>query len=200
MKLCIPRSMIGILALVASAWTAAATPATDVDIRDLMSANQFHQAGLDKLSASELQALNNWLGVYLQEPAGVAAPPAGKVMPVIAPSPVAAAAPAAPAVAAPAAPSLAPAAVTAENFGKAMLSPAETGEPLSIESTIPGKFTGWSGETTFTLANGQVWKQAGPGFYETHLKDPVVVIKRLGIGYLLTLQGEGGTVFVRRIH
>jgi hypothetical protein len=202
MKLLSVRMLIGILVLTGSAWAVAGTPAKDADVRDLMSAKQFHQAGLDKLSAAEVQALNDWLGAYLQQPANPPAPPAAKVMPVIAAPPMPTAAVAAPATVAPAVvtPSVAPPVATAQDFGKAMLSPAETGEPESIESSIPGKFTGWTGETTFTLANGQVWKQAGPGFYETHLKDPVVVIKRLGIGYLLTIKGEGGTVFVRRLH
>jgi len=166
---------------------------------------------LDKLSAGEIQALNNWLNNYLQQtpgtpalaPTSVAAAAVPAITPpvtvaTVMPAPTAVLAPV---IAAAPAPTVAPTAASSPaNFGKRMLSPEETGEAQSIESTIPGRFMGWTGETVFTLANGQVWKQAGPGYYETHLKDPVIVIKRLGIGYLLTLPGESSTVFVRRLH
>ena len=72
-------------------------------------------------------------------------------------------------------------------------------EPDNIHSTIQGKFTGWSGSTLFTLANGQVWQQSEPDDYSTVLMNPEVIIKKLNFGYLLTLPGHGQTVFVIRV-
>ena len=81
-----------------------------------------------------------------------------------------------------------------------MLSPAARGEPDRIESRILGTFTGWNGRSVFKLENGQVWQQADSSTYDVTLHDPKVVIKHLGLGYLLTIPGQSGTVFVRRIH
>ncbi|HSC47686.1 MAG TPA: hypothetical protein VLG68_06345 [Gammaproteobacteria bacterium] len=37
------------------------------DVRDILTVNQFHQAGIDKLSSDELAALNAWLGSSLNK-------------------------------------------------------------------------------------------------------------------------------------
>lgn len=156
-----------------------------VDVRDVMTASQFHATGLDTLKPDQLAAFNAWLAVYTHAPAaGTAAAAAPAVAAVAAPVPVAAT----------------PAPATASNFGGEMLSPKERGEPDRIESRILGTFNGWNGRTVFTLENGQVWKQADSSSYDVTLQDPPVVIKRLGLGYLLTLPGHSGTVFVKRIH
>ena len=81
-----------------------------------------------------------------------------------------------------------------------MLTSEQRGEPNRIESRILGCFNGWNGHTVFRLENGQAWQQADSSTYEVTLQDPQVVIKRLGFGYLLTLPGHSGTVFVKRIH
>ena len=153
-----------------------------LDVRDVMSASQFHETGLDTLTPAQLAAFNAWLASY------------GKP----APAPQAAVAPMLPPVAA-AAPVSAPPAATSGNFGKEMLSSEARGEPERIETRILGIFTGWSGETLFKLENGQVWKQSASGVYETRLENPAVVIKKLGVGYLLSLPGHGASVFVRRV-
>jgi len=87
------------------------------------------------------------------------------------------------------------------NFGADTMAPKESSrEPNRIESRIAGQFTGWTGDTVFTLENGQVWKQAATGYYTNiQLDHPRVVIKKLSFGYLLTVPGHGETVFVRRI-
>jgi hypothetical protein len=173
-------------------------PAGPADVRDLMSARQFHATGLDMLNAGQMMAFNTWLTGYTHSVAGgtgatsasVAAPAvAAPAMPVVAvPAPV------------PAAPTPAPAAASNTSaFGQTMLNPAKRDEPARIESTIVGHFTGWTGATVFTLANGQVWKQAESGYFQTNVQNPPVVIKRLSIGYLLTLPGEGETLFVTRV-
>ena len=150
-----------------------------VDVRDLMTASQFHAAGLDRLTPQELAAFNAWLATYA--PAGA---------PAAAPAPAPAALPTATA---------APAASSVSGFGKETMTGEERGEPERIESYIVGSFTGWNGHSRFTLANGQVWQQADSSSYDMKLENPPVVIKRLGFGYLLTLTGHGATVFVRRV-
>jgi hypothetical protein len=160
------------------------------DVRDLMSATEFHATGLDTLNTQQLAAFNTWLASYTHAVAGTTDSPAD------------AAAAAVPAVAASAVPTPAPAASTSgstERFGHEMLSPDQRNEPARIESNIVGHFTGWTGSTTFKLANGQVWQQADTTTYDVDLQDPQVVIKRLGLGYLLTIPGHGATVFVKRV-
>lgn len=153
----------------AGVWAASASK-KPIDIRDLMSVTQFHQAGLDKLTPQELASLNAWLSGYINE---------GKQ------------ASAAPVLAAPK-----PAAPDA-SFGSESLPSAG---PQEITSRYAGVLKGWTGNTVFTLENGQIWKQAGPG-YETDMRldHPEVVIKKLAFGYLLTLPGHSETVFVKRV-
>lgn len=211
------RLHIGILALAAilagSVAMAADKPA---DVRDLMTANQYRNAGLDKLSADQIaalnsdvtnisvlavangpanlehilttdqfsgaglntlsedqmRALNTWLTGYLHSQSQVAdaAPPG----------------------------SAASGTNVDHSLGASMLK-TSAGEPDSVQSTIKGTFLGWSGSTIFTLDNGQVWQQSEPADYSTHMQNPVVIIKKMHFGYLLTLPGNGQTVFVMRI-
>jgi hypothetical protein len=160
-----------------------------VDVRDVMTATEFHSTGLDKLTPQEMAALNAWLAAYVQAsaPAPAAAHAAAAVPAVAAPLPAPAATPA-------------PVASTGiAGFGQEMITPEERGEVTRISSNIVGTFTGWTGNTLFKLANGQVWQQADGSTYETKLDNPPVVIKRLGLGYLLTLPGHNATVFVKRL-
>ena len=170
-------------------WVTAAVAqpaAKPVDIRDLMTASQFDNAGLSKLSPQQIQAFNAWLNSYLHTAAETVT--AGK--PVMPPAPQNTAA---------ATPVIAPAAVNATSFGADTL-PSRENEAAQIDSYIAGAFTGWTGETVFKLDNGQLWKQAGPGYFiDVRLQHPHVVIKKLAFGYLLTLPGHSETVFVRRL-
>lgn len=195
-----------------------------VDVRDLMTANQFHATGLDKLAPEQLAAFDAWLAAYSYPAVASKAPDVrdlvsanqyhaigfDKLAPeelaafnawltAYRPNSIPAAGPAVPAAVAAAVPVQA---ATSDNasFGQEMLSGDELGEPERIESRIVGTFTGWNGHTTFKLENGQVWQQTDSGSYETRLDNPAVVIKRLSFGYLLTLSGHGATVFVRRVH
>ena len=153
--------------------------ATPLDVRDLMSVTEYHRTGVDKLSPGQLKALNAWLNQYVQQRAGM---------------PPAAASPAA-------SPSIRAAVSGAAGFGADTMAPKDNpATPERIETRIVGRFTGWTGNTVFKLENGQVWKQAGTGYFtDVELDQPQVVIKKLGFGYLLTLPGHGATVFVRRI-
>lgn len=175
---------IGLLMMVfcgGVAFAADAPAPKPVDVRDLMSVSQFHQAGLDKLSPDELQALNAWLDKYAHpvNPAVQSPTPAAALTPVPAPA----------------------AATGAVAFGGEMLpQPKSADVPDVLKTRILGEFDGWTGDTIFKLENGQVWVQAAPGTYETHLENPQITIKKMLVGYLLTIPGQGGTVFVKRIH
>ncbi|HVA55151.1 MAG TPA: hypothetical protein VNI53_05040 [Gammaproteobacteria bacterium] len=176
--------------MAALAGTSAPKPA---NIRDLMNVTQFDQAGLNKLSPDEINALNAWLNQYLDSRS------------VRAPAPVPKAA-VTPHVSTRSVPQTAgfPTAAAASgiaSFGAETMTPKESPqEPNRIESRIAGPFTGWTGDTVFKLENGQVWKQAATGYYtNVELDHPQVVIKKLSFGYLLALPGHGETVFVRRI-
>lgn len=149
------------------------------DLENILTADQFRSAGLDKLSPDQVASLNAWLTGYLRSQDQAAS---GSVAPAGTPAPAASA----------------PAASTPAAFGAAMLKPT-VDEPDNIHSSIQGKFTGWSGSTLFTLANGQVWQQSEPDDYSTVLMNPEVIIKKLNFGYLLTLPGHGQTVFVIRV-
>ncbi|HEU5399303.1 MAG TPA: hypothetical protein VFV77_08465 [Gammaproteobacteria bacterium] len=191
------------------------------DVRDLMSANQFHNIGLGKLTQDQIAALNAALP-GLEPLAGTDKPfdlrdamtvnqfhKAG--LDALSAEQVAAlnswvnsslhAKDAVPTVSkAPlTAPVAVPTAATAAAFGATMLAPAAP-EPTEIETRILGAFNGWSGNTVFRLENGQVWRQAEPGEFDVKLQDPAVVIKKLAFGYLLSIPGQSDTVFVRRIH
>lgn len=154
---------------------------TSGDLRDLMSVNQFHQAGLDKLTPDELTALNTTLAADRTQ--SNAASVSATAAPVAAPVAATQAAPA-----------------SASSFGMEMVKSQRSQSPDQITTRIPGVFLGWNGNTVFRFENGQVWTQSGPGMFTTHLENAQVVIKKLAFGYLLTIQGQVETVFIRRIH
>ncbi|WHZ19607.1 MAG: hypothetical protein OJF55_001756 [Rhodanobacteraceae bacterium] len=64
-----------------------------------------------------------------------------------------------------------------------------------------GHFNGWSGESTFTLDNGQVWKQAESGAYSCPgIDNPEVTIKPMILGsWLMYVQGCNQSVRVERV-
>lgn len=166
-----PR-MIVVAAILASG-TAVAAPSPSAcsrkpDVRNLMTVNQYTQSGLDKLSQKELDKLDAWLAQYTRSICGTNN-------------------------------SSKPAKNVSKGNGSASFgqSPKEPNTANRIVSHIKGVFHGWTGNTRFQLTNGQIWIQAGPGYYQTTMKSPKVTIKKLLIGYILEVRGK--EVFVRRI-
>ena len=167
-----PRMLI--VAAILATGTAMAAPSPSPacsqtpDVRNLMTVTQYTKSGLDKLSEKELNQLNAWLTQYTRSICGTGS-------------------------------THATANTTGNNpeasFGSP---PKETNTTTRIVSHINGVFHGWTGNTRFQLANGQIWVQAGPGYYRTTMKSPKVTIKKLLIGYILEVDGK--EVFVRRIH
>jgi hypothetical protein len=77
------------------------------------------------------------------------------------------------------------------------------GHREKITSTIPGTFRGWNGGTTFTLENGQVWRQSDSGsqLVGIHRENPVVHISPglMSGTWYLQVEGYGATTKVERV-
>jgi hypothetical protein len=74
------------------------------------------------------------------------------------------------------------------------------GETDTITSAIAGDFHGWGGSTTFTLENGQVWRQVEADTFSIRLKNPEVEISPGLMGtWFLKVKGYGSATKVERI-
>jgi hypothetical protein len=104
------------------------------------------------------------------------------------------------AAAAPQATAAPPSAASIAAFGseRVLDAPGETID--EIQSRLIGELDGWSGETTFTLENGQVWQQAEAGRLVLQANAPLVTIRRGAFGsYRLSVEGVNRAVRVRRV-
>jgi hypothetical protein len=71
---------------------------------------------------------------------------------------------------------------------------------VPVRSRIVGKFRGWDGDTTFTLDNGEVWKQRHSGRYAVNLDNPEVEIAKNLLGfYEMKIVQTGRRVGVTRL-
>lgn len=148
------KVVLGLCAAVAyvALYPQAPNGSAGVRIADLMTASQFRDAGLTKLTPQELEALDSWLNGYLLR------------------------------------------AIARLN------APAKTSETADvIESQIAGEFHGWSGETIFKLANGQIWQQAEYDYDYEYDYDPDVTIYKTPSGYKMQVKGVDDTILVKRI-
>lgn len=85
-------------------------------------------------------------------------------------------------------------------FGAELLGARGARGPDEIESRLIGEFTGWRGNTTFSLENGQVWRQAEEGRLVFRADAPLVTIRRAAFGtYRLSVEGVNRAVRVRRV-
>jgi hypothetical protein len=76
------------------------------------------------------------------------------------------------------------------------------GERGEVVSRIPGTFRGWSGGTTFTLENGQVWRQTDTSTLAgVHLENAVVHITPglMDNTWFLQVEGYNSSVKVERV-
>jgi hypothetical protein len=72
--------------------------------------------------------------------------------------------------------------------------------PDVIQSRIVGPFTGYKGNTTFTLENGQIWAQSQrDSMYFPKVDSPPVLIVKGTLGYRMYIAG-GGDIRVQRVH
>lgn len=70
----------------------------------------------------------------------------------------------------------------------------------SVESRISGEFTGWTGQTTFLLDSGQIWRQAAFAYTYSYKFHPEVVIYKTAAGCRMTVLGVDSTILVQRIN
>jgi hypothetical protein len=68
-----------------------------------------------------------------------------------------------------------------------------------FESKIDGEFHGWSGNTLFALANGQIWQQASYALTHHYAYSPNVVIYRSGTAIKMKVDGVDQTISIKRI-
>ncbi len=189
----------------AAAPALAATPPrcpTHVDVRNVMTVTQYDQAGLNKLDKKQLAALNAWLSHYIGKLCAeqtAETPPSPKNTTGTASAGAAGKSPSSTPHQSESGQRQTTTANTTQEPSPGNPSQQKNQKPGRIESRIVGEFHGWTGNTIFRLENGQVWKQAGPGYFRIDLKNPKVIIKKLLIGYVLKLNGYGREVFVRRI-
>jgi hypothetical protein len=143
-------------------------------VEERMTGREFKDSGLDKLSDAELEALNKWLRDH--SVATLENVTAGRGTAVAPGGSVG---------------------VNADGRGFEL----RQSDTTTIVSRLVGEFTGWDGETIFTLENGMVWKQGETDrFFTKTLANPMVTIKAGMWGaWRLSVEGYNKSVKVKRI-
>lgn len=77
--------------------------------------------------------------------------------------------------------------------------PTTPSNPDLVESTIDGRFTGFDGATTITLANGQQWQQIDATTSSYSANSPSVTIRKHGAFWKLKVDGVSKEVTVMRL-
>jgi hypothetical protein len=140
-------------------------------LEEQMTGKEFQAAGLDKLTAAELQALNNWIrGHSLATLDGAAVAGTAAV------------------------------ASTADDR-RGLKSEKEDEDRSTINSRILGAFSGWDGQTVFKLENGMIWAQVDKDkFWIKEIENPEVVIEPGLFGtWRLSVEGYNSDCRVERI-
>lgn len=142
-------------------------------LEELMTGSEFEEAGLDKLSEEELRNLNTWLRTHLETAGAESVPESDSTE-------------------------------TRRQIREEVEAEVRQEQGLDergeIVTTIPGHFTGWTGNTVFELANGQVWRQTSGGSYRVSKDDPTVVIYPVSFGgWRLRLEDAGPSIGVERV-
>lgn len=187
------RTCVCIWAVCAAALSLVAAGAGAPSLRDVLTQEEFKRAGLEKLSAEELEFLSRRL--LDTTTSGAPAVPATSG-PAVGAEP-----PRAETTAAPVAqsPLMGDAAFGQEGKLREQIE-KQHGIPDVLTSRISGPFSGWTGRTVFRLENGQVWQQIDDDRFAIKIDNPVVKIERTRFGsYLLSLEGYGSRTKVRRV-
>ena len=144
-------------------------------LEEQMTGKEFSAAGLEKLSQSELDALNAWIRsrslATLDTPKGTASTATVAAEP------------------------------GEDRRGLKSDDDEEEAERTTITSNLVGKFSGWDGQTTFKLKNGMVWVQADKDkFYIKEIRNPEVIIEPAMFGaWRLRIEGYDADCKVKRI-
>lgn len=70
---------------------------------------------------------------------------------------------------------------------------------IVVSSRINGTFTGWEGDTAFTLSNGQVWQQASYAYCYHYAYWPEVLIVQTPGGYKMVVEEVEDSIYVKRL-
>jgi hypothetical protein len=142
-------------------------------LEEQMNSKEFKDSGLEKLSQSELDVLNNWIRSRSLVALDIATPVAGTVS-----SP-------------------------SSGGDQRGFETKKTNKSDRVEFTsqLVGAFTGWDGHTTFKLENGMVWQQADKDkFYTKAISSPLVTIKPGAFGtWRLSVEGHSSRCKVKRL-
>ena len=156
-----------------------------------MSAEDFSASGLDKLSKEEREHLAGWVARYRE--GAIVGPEVVKRPSQMTPEEKEEAEMAEPKVV------KKPSEQTPEEREVAKTEKEKKKKFEMVAKVIPS-FRGWKGKTVFKLDNGQSWQQRQNGTMHYSGPDSTVVIRRnLFGGYVLTHQGTGRAIGVRRI-
>ncbi len=164
------RNLFLILTFAASAQTLAADFSS---LEERMSAAQFKQAGLEKLSAEELAELNTWLqnnGLSTSDGSAAASTSASSTE-------------------------------DKRGFDPRDIDDSKPGDRI-IVSRIDGTFSGWNEKSIFPLTNGQIWKVVESNTFKSRgkLSSPQVTIEsKLFDSWFLRIDGYNKAVRVKRI-
>lgn len=75
----------------------------------------------------------------------------------------------------------------------------ELGCETPVTDRIAGEFDGWHGDTTFVLANGQIWKQLTNQIAHANKHDPTVLVYELDGMCRLKVTGMTDEILVGRL-
>lgn len=147
-----------------------------------MTAEEYRDAGLDRLTVEQRQALNDWLARHLrllEQPASTQVEPVSDIEAEIE--------------------KRVAERLAQENVDR--LGKENRQERKPVSARIAGPFKGWRGATEFVLDNGQVWRQVDGGTYFIRtIHDPEVELVPMALGsWGLRLKSTGRTVKVRRV-
>jgi hypothetical protein len=170
------KFLLALLAVLFSQITHADTSFSSLE--EQMTGKDFTASGLDKLSPEELAALNAW--IRARSLATLDTPKAGSAAVYTG------------------------AAAGAGQTGDVRGFETEQARNMdrsTITSRIVGTFTGWDGQTVFTLENGMIWEQADKDkFYVKAIENPVVNIEPgMFRTWKLSVEGYSSDCRVERI-
>lgn len=148
-------------------------------LEEQMTGKDFKASGLDKLSAGELATLNAW--IRSRSLATLDAPKAGSGAIYTG--------------------TAAAGAGQSSDLRGFETDQTRKADRSTITSRIVGTFTGWDGQTVFTLENGMIWEQADKDkFYVKAVENPVVNIEPgMFRTWKLSVEGHDSNCRVERI-
>jgi hypothetical protein len=156
-------------------WELSAQLAPRLKLADLVTAEDARRMGLTGLSVEQLNLIEQWINGLVQSAYEIGAEDGRKQSAATLRQPSAA-------------PSRLPSA-----------SRESLSTPSVVESRINGTFEGWTGETIFSLTNGQIWRQTQYAYLYHYAYSPRVTIVRVNAGYQLQVEGVRGTILVDRL-